>query len=409
MGEFYLHTADEFSRLLLLLYQGASSPERLQDFLNELAGAVQAHAGAFRTQSFDDDGNVRLTSASLSISTGYSDEALRIYYEHFQTKDLWVQRILERARTADCGACQAIVTKPELQRSEFYNDYTKPLDIESGMWAKIVDQPNYYAALTFNRPSAIAPFGQMELELLTALIPHVRQALQLSSTLRSLEASNAMLSQSLEEMEIAICMVRQDGSILRTTEGVDRILEAQNGVSLRNGRLRVSAANEQQTLDGLIASACLTGVNRGLENVLRVQSRAAGDAKIQTWTAHSGGAILITRKPPMRPLQVVVSPFCAGSLLNEPQAAALVQFSDPFARPRSRGAVLRALYGLSPTESRLADLLLQGLEVREAADRMKTTLETARFHLKRVMAKTGTKRQTELMRLMLSLPGTALD
>jgi DNA-binding CsgD family transcriptional regulator len=35
---------------------------------------------------------------------------------------------------------------------------------------------------------------------------------------------------------------------------------------------------------------------------------------------------------------------------------------------------------------------------------MGLTLETARFHVKRVLAKTGTKRQTELMRLMLSLP-----
>jgi len=83
----------------------------------------------------------------------------------------------------------------------------------------------------------------------------------------------------------------------------------------------------------------------------------------------------------------------------------LVFLSDPSSKPASRAAVLRALYGLTPTESRLADLLLQGFEVREAAGHMRTTLETARFHLKRVLAKTGTRRQTELMRLMLSLPG----
>jgi hypothetical protein len=35
-------------------------------------------------------------------------------------------------------------------------------------------------------------------------------------------------------------------------------------------------------------------------------------------------------------------------------------------------------------------LLHEGLEVREAAGRLKTTLETARFHLKRVLAQTGT-------------------
>ena len=66
---------------------------------------------------------------------------------------------------------------------------------------------------------------------------------------------------------------------------------------------------------------------------------------------------------------------------------------------------MQQLYGLTPAESRVADLLLEGLEVRDAAERLCITLETARFHLKRVLAKTGTHRQTELMRLMLSLPG----
>jgi DNA-binding CsgD family transcriptional regulator len=36
---------------------------------------------------------------------------------------------------------------------------------------------------------------------------------------------------------------------------------------------------------------------------------------------------------------------------------------------------------------------------------MRTTLATTRFQLKRVLAKTATRRQSELMRLMLSLPG----
>jgi DNA-binding CsgD family transcriptional regulator len=65
------------------------------------------------------------------------------------------------------------------------------------------------------------------------------------------------------------------------------------------------------------------------------------------------------------------------------------------------------LYRLTPTEARLADLLLGGLEVRAVADHLGITIETARFHLKRVLAKTGTHRQTELVRLMLTLPGTS--
>jgi DNA-binding CsgD family transcriptional regulator len=66
---------------------------------------------------------------------------------------------------------------------------------------------------------------------------------------------------------------------------------------------------------------------------------------------------------------------------------------------------MRQLYGLTPAEARVANLLLEGAEVREAAGRIGITLETCRFHIKRVLAKTETHRQAELLWLMLSLPG----
>jgi len=101
-------------------------------------------------------------------------------------------------------------------------------------------------------------------------------------------------------------------------------------------------------------------------------------------------------------------PFVSDLRNSNGQVAALVYVSDPAQQPNSCGTLLRQLYGLSPAECRLADLLHQGLEVREAAGCLKTTLETARFHLKRVLAKTGARRQTELMRLMMTLPRSAL-
>jgi len=202
--------------------------------------------------------------------------------------------------------------------------------------------------------------------------------------------------------------------LLLLYEGAERLFSAQNGVSLKNGRLHVAHPKEQRALDALIAGACATGANRGSnrggraaahDSTIRIHTKAAGNATIGAWTSSAGGAILVTRKPPLRPLQVVVSPFASGSQRSDLQATALIHFSDPYANPRPRGEILCALYGLTPTESRLADLLLDGMEVQQIADRMKTTLQTARVNLKRVLAKTDTHRQSELMRLMLSLPG----
>ena len=74
-------------------------------------------------------------------------------------------------------------------------------------------------------------------------------------------------------------------------------------------------------------------------------------------------------------------------------------------RHSSRVDLLRNLYRLTPTEARIADLIGQGKEIRDTALILGKTLEIARFHVKRVLAKTGTHRQAELVKLVLALPG----
>jgi DNA-binding CsgD family transcriptional regulator len=118
-----------------------------------------------------------------------------------------------------------------------------------------------------------------------------------------------------------------------------------------------------------------------------------------------GGAMKVSSRNGQHALQVTVIPTPDNLRAIEDNPCVLVFVNTPSLLPKSRAAFMRQLYALTPTEARWADLLLQGLEVREVADEMQTTLETTRFHLKRVLAKTGARRQTELMRLMLALPG----
>ena len=115
---------------------------------------------------------------------------------------------------------------------------------------------------------------------------------------------------------------------------------------------------------------------------------------------------MISRVRTQCALQVTVLPVPEQKEFAGSESFALILVSDPSSLSRPRTALMQQLFGLTPAESRLTDLLLNGLEVREAAERLLITLETARFHLKRVLTKTGTHRQTELMRLMLSLPGS---
>lgn len=71
-------------------------------------------------------------------------------------------------------------------------------------------------------------------------------------------------------------------------------------------------------------------------------------------------------------------------------------------QPEWREGMLRAAYGLTAAEERLALLILQGLQLSEAEIVLGIRHSTARTHMKRIYAKTGTRRQVELVRLLIT-------
>ena len=64
--------------------------------------------------------------------------------------------------------------------------------------------------------------------------------------------------------------------------------------------------------------------------------------------------------------------------------------------------VLQGLYSLTQAEAELVGLLAQGLSLEEAARQRSVTMNTVRSQLKQVFSKTDTKRQGQLVRLVLS-------
>jgi DNA-binding CsgD family transcriptional regulator len=64
---------------------------------------------------------------------------------------------------------------------------------------------------------------------------------------------------------------------------------------------------------------------------------------------------------------------------------------------------LRAMFGLTDAEARLADRLAAGDELRGAAAKLGITYGTARARLAEIFQKTETHRQGELVSLLLAL------
>jgi len=67
---------------------------------------------------------------------------------------------------------------------------------------------------------------------------------------------------------------------------------------------------------------------------------------------------------------------------------------------QAAGLLVHRNFGLTSAESRLAAKLLQGRRIADAAGDLGMTASTARWHLRNIFSKTGTRRQADLLRLL---------
>jgi DNA-binding CsgD family transcriptional regulator len=73
--------------------------------------------------------------------------------------------------------------------------------------------------------------------------------------------------------------------------------------------------------------------------------------------------------------------------------------------PPEMQTLLNEIFGLTQAEIRLMQYLLNDMTPTEAAERLCVALETVRSQLKSIFQKTGTRRQSELLRLMTKVLG----
>jgi DNA-binding CsgD family transcriptional regulator len=375
------------SDLLLDVYESAADPRHWQVFLKNTARELDASKAALHVHYFASGDTTHTAVGGCAAAIGYDESSLAAYANHYATRDIYVQRIRERfALTMNAGTSEELVTSTELRNTEIFQDYCRTNEVFHVCWSTLEQDKSLAAGLGFIRPENAKPFETKDVDLIKLLNPHLAKAFRLQRIVERAVNDNKAFLSSIAHFDFGVIALDGDGRITNLSAPAKHLLDCQDGVRIRNARLEAIQPSENHKLQEMLAAA-----DQLWKNPLQSSSKS----------------LLLSRKSEEKPLQLTVFPFITTALLVEDSTRVLVFLSDPSRKPASRAAVLSALYQLTPTESRLADLLLQGLEVRQAADQMQTTLETTRFHLKRILAKTNTHRQTELIRLMVSLPGTS--
>ena len=377
---------DEFSSLVATLYEAAAEAQHWDRFVAQFYRSMESSRGALTAIAPQPE-------LQQIVLQGYTGSEIRAYAEYYSKRDLVVAAGLQTLRQQSqwIGPLEEILSYPELEASEIYNDHYRSMDMYYAS-CLMVGATGPYSALGLAawRPRSSGPFSPEQLHLVDLLAPHLKQAFRLHANLATLRAEREALHSALDTATVAVLTLRADGYILAASGAAETLLSRKEVLVRRSGKLSAVNAARDHTLQLLINSAVRVS---GIDLV------GIGGSSVPP-----GGAMLLQQAGSPLAWQVQILPVRASANKWGSNPAALVFISDPGAVPPSRARVLRDLYQLTPLEGRLADLFLQGVDLKQAAEELKLTYENTRFHLKQIFRKTNTSRQTELLRLLLAIP-----
>jgi DNA-binding CsgD family transcriptional regulator len=369
---------DSLARLVGLAYDAAGSPDRWTLFLTELARAVGGTGMALL--SHDTTAHFANVAAAVNVDPSYQRE----YEEYYSHVNVWMTKAGMKWEPGKVYPGQEICSDAEVEASEYYNDYLKRLDFFHAFGAMIRKDAEVLSMLTGFRPRRKGPFEHDLNAVVTPLMPHLQRALELHRRLAHLEAHCRAVSDLIDQLPTAMVLLDRRGRPVLVNQAARPILDRADGLHLSDS-IEAARAVDNRALQRLIFRTTATNASRALD---------------------AGGGLKVERPSGARALHVLVSPLPRHNewLIGERQAVAGLMIWDPEERLQPDTTRLAQFHGLTRTEAAVAVRLVAGERVEDIADALAITLNTARWHVKHVLAKAGVHSQAQFVTQVLTGP-----
>lgn len=362
------------SSLIDIIYDAAVEPARWTEFLDMFAASYPGGRGVmFHVDTAN-------PQACWAAAANWDPAWTLAYDAYYGRRNPWLPGIARR-NVGLAVAAEAMLSEADLRRTEFFHDFLAPQELGTGVGVTLLKDGSRLmaASVLFQRRSETATPHQVR--RLARLAPHLARAARIQRRLSGLELARRTAEAALDRLAAGIVVTDAQARVLFVNAAAQRIIDKADGLAIgRGGALAAVQRSEEAQLHQLI------------------RRTTAPDS-------HGGGALAVRRRSEKRPFGLLVAPLrLLSDGLGLERATAVVFISDPEEGHPPPTTILRTLYGLTSAEARVAAAIVEGETAETIAERHAISEGTVRQHLKSILAKTETHRQSELVRLVLRGP-----
>jgi len=321
---------------------------------------------------------LRPDDAPWFLSSGLDASQLHEYAADWAAFDEWYlgARRHSRVRSGLVSVDDQLVERRTFIASAFANDFLRRCDFDRMINVCLADPSSGLppAALSFFRGRGKDAFSSRQVEVLEKLSSHLALAARNTWEAGSLKIVTSLQRQALDSISIAVFAIAGADRLLFANSAAEELIRAHRWVRVVNGTLspardlheakRFGNALDQLQL-GFGTTILLTTLEGAQQAVMTTAPISAGS---EPWndSLHAAGLVWIVTSPA--------------------EKAPVWQFAR--------------LFELTGAEKQLLQLLVDGQDLREAAERLRVSIHTVRNQLKSIFRKTGRRTQAQVLTLV---------
>jgi DNA-binding CsgD family transcriptional regulator len=365
--------AVELSAVIVDIYDAAIDPTLWELALEKICAFVGGSSAALYWHDA-----VTERSEALHLFN-FDPFYLRLYFEKYFP----LNPMFPASTFVDEGVVVAdedIMPRAELNKTRFYKEWIQPQGTIGALSANL--EKGVARASMINVRMTV-PLNDKMRRRLGLLVPHLQRAVAIGRLFDQSTTAQHALTQTLDHVEAAVLLVGSNATISFANDAAKTMLKDGSLIRQERNKLRAVAPEGDRILRDIFVAAAKGDTSVGVRGI----AVPLIDAAQERWFAH-------------------VLPLTSGRRSHaghdhKAVAAVFVRKTAPNTSSPLEG--IAKLYKLTASEVRLLDAILKVNGVKAMADFLGLSQATVKTHLHNVFRKTGTKRQSELVKLVAGI------